>query len=133
MREDILGLEIDDDFDIAPPRFERLAPALEGNATGNQALEPGPVCARERFGGDLIMSAICVDGAEDYGVVEHQVAIDRADIQLENLARLGDASQADNTGGRGRVETIADQRRSAGAFHQYVRRKPAQALRVAVV
>src|SRR5216683_1128308 len=135
MRVDILNLllEIDDDLDVAFPVLQRLAPARQRYAARDQAPEPVLVGARERVGRHLVMPAIGVDGAEHGVVVEHRGAVEATDIELEDLAGLGDPGQADDAGGGGRPEAVADHRRHAGALHQYVRRQPTKRADVGVI
>ena len=115
------------------PVLERLAPALERDPARDQALEPALVRARERLRGQLVVSAVGVDGAEHDGVVEDHVAVEAADVDLKPLPRLGDAGQADDAGRGRRPETARDHGGGAGAFHQDVGREPPEALAVAVI
>ena len=83
----LLG-EIDDDFDIRRPGFERLGPAIERNPPRDQPIKPFRGGARKRLRRHLIMHAIGVDGAEYGVVVEHQGAVDEPDIDLELASGL---------------------------------------------
>src|SRR5262249_10517968 len=65
-------LELDNALDTPPPVLEGLAPALERDAARDQALEPALVRTRERLRGQLVVSAVGVDGAEHSGVVQDQ-------------------------------------------------------------
>src|SRR5215213_11326218 len=86
-------LEVDDDLDVAGPAFQRLAPALERNAARDHASEPILVGARQRIGRHLIVPAVGVDAAEHDVVVEHERAVEAADIDFEFITWLGDTGE----------------------------------------
>src|SRR5262249_26396714 len=125
--------EIDDDLDVALAVLERLAPAFERDSTRNQPSKPTLVRARERGRRHLVVPPIGIDRPEYHVVVEHQGAVEAADIDVEHLSGLGDAGQADDSGRRRRAETCTDEGHSSGAFHQNVGSERFEARRVAVV
>ena len=82
--------------------------------------EPALVGVSERVHRHLVMKAIGIDRAEDRVVLEHQGAVELADVELTLVPGLRDSEQANDAGGRGSAEHVADDARHAGAFHQDV-------------
>src|SRR5215212_5006908 len=59
-----LPAELDHDLDVVLLARERLVPAVELDAAGDEALEPDVVSLRERLRRGLVVAAVRVDGAE---------------------------------------------------------------------
>jgi hypothetical protein len=66
------------------------------------------------------MPPIGVDGTEHDIVVEHQSAIEVAEVELEFVTRRAHPDQARDTARGGAAEHVADDDRRAGAFHHNV-------------
>ena len=98
----------------AGPLLDRLAPR-------DQPLKPILVGLRQSVAGHLIMRAIGVDRTKDRFVVEHHVAIEQADIDIEIVTRLSHTNQTDDTACRGAAQYVAHDARCAAAFHDNVR------------
>jgi len=103
-------------FDVVGAPVERLGPSGERHAPRDQALEPVVVGPCQRIGRRPEVAVVGVDRPERDIVLEHDLVVERADVDAECSPARRHARQAHDGAGGGRLDRLDDDLGRPGAL-----------------
>src|SRR6185503_20041922 len=92
--------ELDHDLVVVVALLERVGPVVERHRAGDEAAQPVAVGGGQGLDRLLEVPAVGVHGAEDHVVLEHELVVEGADVEVEG-ARSRYAGEAYDRPGRG--------------------------------
>src|SRR5215218_4791597 len=109
------GEELDDGLDVVVALPERVLPALDRNSARDEPSQPHGVGRSQRLRSLREVPPVRVDGAEYHVVLEHELVVERAHVDMQAAARP-DTGKADDRAGSGVSHGAGDELGYAGAL-----------------